>query len=111
MAIQPIDIQTLFAKLNQVSKEQAELKDISDQHQALQNSEIVKQADKKSHTVMETEGLADGPDKTDEDGRKKQEAETSPEAAVAEEKKDGNKEKDKPYFQDPDLGHHVDLTG
>ena len=106
MPIQPIDMQTLFAKINQVGKEQAALKDISAQHQAMQNSEIEKQADQKTHTVQDPEDVSDGPAKTDEDGHAGREKEQQEENEPHEEEV-----KKKEVVKDPDLGHHIDLSG
>lgn len=114
MPIQPIDMQTLFAKINQVGKEQAALKSISAQHQSLQNSEIIKQADQKMHTVTETEDLEDGAAKTDEDGHNTREKEQVEEQEKEEEKLKDSREaetKKKEVVKDPDLGHHIDLSG
>ena len=106
MPIQPIDMQTLFAKINQVGKEQAALKDISAQHQAMQNSEIEKQADQKIHTVNDPEDISDGAAKTDEDGHTNREKEQWAGNELPEEEA-----KKKEVVKDPDLGHHVDLSG
>ena len=106
MPMLPIDMQTLFAKINQVGKEQAALKDLSAQQQALQNSEIVKQTDQKTHTVTEPEDLADGPEKADEDGHEKREKKQ-----LKEEEHDQEEIKKKEVVKDPDLGHHIDLSG
>ena len=110
MAIQPIDVQTLFAKLNQVGKEQAAMKDISAMHQAAQNTEAIKEGDQKSHTVNKPEDLAEGPRKINEEAPEKQQSEEQQENEE-EKQAAGEKNEENEIFQDPDLGKHIDISG
>ena len=108
MPIQPIDLQNMFLRMNQIGKEQAEHRNIIAQQQAAEDSKFVRETEHKDHSVNESEELQDGPDKTDPDGKKKgsqeQHESKPPEHEEGEEKK-------KSFFEDPDLGHHVDITG
>ncbi|MDR1933341.1 MAG: hypothetical protein LBQ57_11050 [Spirochaetales bacterium] len=59
MAIQPIDMQVLFSRLNQLGKEQAEQRDGQLHTQLVQGAELVKRAEQQEHSVTgarETEG-------------------------------------------------------
>lgn len=112
MSIQPIDMQILFTKMGQVGKEQAAQKDLASQQQALGNSEIVKQTDRKSHSVNQTEKLSDGPKKTEKDSQKKRDkGERGAEVKEAGEADSSDSNHEKEIFKDPDLGHHIDITG
>ncbi|MDR1315590.1 MAG: hypothetical protein LBK13_01850 [Spirochaetales bacterium] len=59
MAIQPIDLQVLFSRLNQLGKEQADQRDSQIHTQVILNAEGVKRAQAEEHSVTgapETEG-------------------------------------------------------
>ena len=106
MPIQPIDLQTLFARLNQIGKDQATLKEISPQQQALQASEIAKKSDQQDHSVNEAKEVGEGVEKIHEEekGGTQQEQQES-------EKKPPQEKQDKEIVRDPNLGHHIDISG
>jgi hypothetical protein len=54
MAIQPIDAQVLFSRLNQMGKEQAEQKDGQMHAQVVQGAQIAKRTEEADHTVGES---------------------------------------------------------
>ena len=109
MPIQPIDLQNMFLRMSQIGKEQAEQRNIAAQHQAAQGSEFVKESEHKDHSVNQADVLPDGAEKTDEDGKRKGGKE-QPEQQKREhgEAEEGNKNN---FFDDPDLGHHIDISG
>ena len=106
MSIQPIDLQTLFMRLNQIGKEQAVLKEAAHLAQSLQGSDMARKSEEQSHTVNESRELEEGPEAVkDEDSKNAEEGES-------EEKQDKSKEEKKAnIFRDPDLGSKVDITG
>jgi len=107
MPIQPIDLQNMFLRLNLVGKEQAEHRSIIAQHQSVRNSEYLQKELNRDHQVNETNDLSEGPKKTEEEGSgQKREQENQDKEGKEEEK-----EKKQTVFQDPDLGHHIDITG
>ncbi|MFP4362340.1 MAG: hypothetical protein ACLFR1_00590 [Spirochaetia bacterium] len=108
MPIQPMDLQNLFMRMHEVSREQSVLKEGAHLQQTLQGSEIAKKAELKDHSVTETEDLGDGIEKT-KDGEEKKEQRKNEEEKREQEDKSGKKKKS--YFDDPDLGHHIDITG
>lgn len=109
MPIHPIDLQNMFLRMSQVGKEQAEQRNIAAQHLAAQNSEFVKETEHKDHSVNQTDDLPDGADKTDEDGKKKGAQEQSEQKGREHnENEEGRKNN---FFDDPDLGHHIDISG
>jgi hypothetical protein len=105
MAIQPIDLQVLFSRLNQIGREQAALRDAQTQAQAVAGSEIAERSEEQDHRVSQLSTEQEGPEVVDEDGGGNQ-SETN------EEHSSGEKERnDKEVLRDPDLGRHVDLSG
>jgi hypothetical protein len=109
MPIQPIDLQNMFLKMSQIGKEQAEQRNIAAQQQAAQGSEFVKETEHKDHSVNKADDLPDGAEKTDEDGKRKGKEEQS-EQKKREHDGDGENRKGR-YLEDPDLGHHIDISG
>ncbi len=104
MPIQPIDIQTLFARLQQIGKEQADLKDSAAQHQALQGSEIARRTEQQNHSVNQSPEIGEGLEQVNENGRRE---------GKQERRKEKRKEKpdQEEVLKDPNLGKHIDLTG
>ena len=112
MAIQPIDLQTLFLQMNQVSKEQAAEKDAEAVSEATKAEAFIKKSEEDSTSVVQTsateegvERVKDGMNRPSPRSKKKaakKEAEAEPEAADGDE--DG-------IFKDPNLGHHIDISG
>ncbi|NOY10082.1 MAG: hypothetical protein GXP33_14715 [Spirochaetes bacterium] len=107
MSVLPIDLQTLFAQMNQVGKEQAIQKNISPLHQSLQGTEIAKQTEEKDKSVNETKDVGEGLEKIKDEQKKGKKKE-------APKRKDENrqeKKKENGIFKDPDLGRHIDIVG
>ena len=105
MAIQPIDLQVLFSRLNQIGREQAALRDAQVQAQAVAGSEIAERSEEQDHRVSESRTDQEGPEVVDEDGEGGQ-------SGAGEEHGSGEEERsDQEVFRDPDLGQHVDLSG
>ena len=112
MPILPIDLQTVFAQMNNVGKEQAVQKEISPQHQALQASEMVKETDQHDRSVNQAHDVGDGLERIREESeqqRRRREREEK-EKEKEKEKKDEQKRR-RSFLLDPDLGRHVDIIG
>ena len=110
MPIQPIDLQTLFAHINQVGKEQAVLKEGLTAQQAAQANELIKEKKHQDESVNKTSG-------TDEDNQKihgYQEKASSGESGSDHEKENEKPDTEKKkisVFTDPDLGKNIDISG
>ncbi len=107
MPLLPIDLQVLFAQMNQVGKEQAIQKNISPLNQSLRGAEIVKETEGKDKSVNETKDVGEGLEKIKDEQRKEKKKEAS-------KRKNGNKQekkKENGIFKDPDLGRHIDIVG
>lgn len=110
MAIQPIDLQVLFSRLDQVGKEQAVQKEVPLHDQVVQGSEIAKRTEQQDHMVnLSQEVVGNGAPKV---GDKKKKRERSSKEAT-EERKKSEKTEDAPeeIVRDPNLGKNIDLIG
>jgi hypothetical protein len=108
MSIKPIDLQTLFMHMNQVGRDQAQLKQGLHLQQIVAGSELVRETEQKDSSVNQTNPLSDGPEQIHEDdeeqrgGRKRRKSK--------EEKKEP-REESRNYYSDPDLGKKIDISG
>lgn len=108
MALQPIDLQTLFVRLSTVGREQSAMKQAVAQSQVVAGEEIAQRSQDLGHTVQETDEVSEGPETvSDEQGGTGRHA--------GEKEKRGRHEEDESrsdeVFRDPDLGHFIDLSG
>ncbi len=110
MAIQPLDLQTLFAQMNHVSKIQASQRELPLINQALQAREIAQAVDEHDHSVNKTEQSEDNTP-VDRDGHG---SDAGAEEGEAKERQEADKE-DRPVtrccFRDPKLGRYLDISG
>ncbi len=108
MPLLPIDLQTIFAQMNEVGRGEAAQRQAAPAAQALQASQIVKQAEERDNSVNESQQVSEGPEAVNEEeqggGRRK-----SAERERRQKKSDEKKAEPK-VFKDPDLGHHIDVT-
>jgi hypothetical protein len=105
VSVQPIDLQVLFARLNQISRDQAIQRDFAVQSQAVTADEIVEKSDARDHAVTETNTEEEGPEGLGDkqEGGQQQEKEGRGAGREDEEKA--------AFFSDPDLGQNVDISG
>jgi hypothetical protein len=109
MPLLPIDLQIMFSQLSHVGKEQAVQRDVMPQYQFVQGTEMVQKAAHDDSAVNQSQQVGEGPEKT----KKQEEREKrkhSQGQANSDTRGSGNEE-EKQIFEDPDLGHHVDLVG
>ena len=107
MPLLPIDLQIMFSQLSHVGKEQAVQKDVNPQYQFVQGTEMVQKAEHDDSAVNQSQQVGEGPEKVDE--QEEQEKRKNPQEQG--EKRKAATEEEKQVFEDPDLGHHVDLVG
>ena len=110
MPIQPIDLQTLFAHINQVGKEQAALKEGLTAQQAAQASELIKEKKHQDESVNKTGEVDEDNQKIQNDQEKGSSGESSSDHEKENEKPDDKKKKIS-VFTDPDLGKNIDISG
>lgn len=110
MPLQPIDLQTLFAHLNQVGKQQATLKEGAVLQQVIKGNELAKEARLKDETVNQTQEEQEESPKV----RDKQPEQGSGSYTEEKGRKKGEDKEDKlkkNFFEDPALGKNIDISG
>lgn len=108
MAIQPIDLQTLFVRLSHIGREQAAMKQAVDQAQDVTGREIAQHSRDVGETVQQAEEVSDGPETVDEEG---QGSRQDTDHGRREKPGEPDQDSDDDVFRDPDLGQNIDLTG
>ena len=110
MSIQPLDLQTLFAHINHVGKDQAAIKDVLASQQAAHASELVKDKKHQDESVNQISEADEDNQKihTDKENNnfEKPDGEAGKEDAKAE-----SERKRVSVFKDPDLGMNIDISG
>jgi hypothetical protein len=116
MAIQPIDLQTLFTQMDKVGKSQALQKEGVAIQQSIQSLQIQKRTDALIQSVNEAQDTGQGTEQiNDRNARKRQNAE----GESSEESDKTPVEEAKPavpgaairVFRDPALGKNIDFSG
>jgi hypothetical protein len=109
MAIQPIDLQTLFSQMEKVAKIQTREREGAQIQASLQGVQIQKKTDEKAHSVNETKDAGEGAEGiNDKDPRKKREQASD---AKQGETPDETEAEGFSIIRDPDLGRNIDLSG
>ncbi|MDR3167730.1 MAG: hypothetical protein LBT93_07285 [Treponema sp.] len=117
MAIQPIDLQTLFTQLDKVGKNQAVQKDGFAIQQALQGIQMQKKTEEQIQSVNEAQNTGEGAERIKDRERKKRDGQELAERGNPREEpgKDGEGEAplEKPLLiiRDPALGKNIDVSG
>ena len=109
MPLLPIDLQIMFSQMSHVGKEQAVQRDVMPQYQFVQGSEMVQKAEHDDSAVNQSQQLGEGPEKVKE--QEEQEKRKQAGGQMKGEEGKSGKDEEKQVFEDPDLGHHVDLVG
>ncbi|MEM5948639.1 hypothetical protein WKV44_08795 [Spirochaetia bacterium 38H-sp] len=109
MSLQPIDLQTLFTRLQEVGREQGGAKELPLHAQSVQAEEMVKKANQESHSVKQTSKAGEGPEKIKDEKSNQQQKEER------EKKKEHEKGKQDSaavmIVKDSDLGNNIDILG
>ncbi|MDR2808188.1 MAG: hypothetical protein LBB43_04175 [Spirochaetaceae bacterium] len=110
MAVQPIDLQTVFTQVDKIGKEQASLREGTSLHQAIVGEQAQRKLAEQIKSVNEVQNMGQGIETVKDRGSRHEKKEN---AAQEHDKK----EKAKPYqagkavFKDPALGKNVDFSG
>jgi len=107
MPIKPIDLQTLFAQLGSVGKQQAAEKDGALLHANLHSTLVKRLEDQAAKAVQRPKDDQAAAESIDDD------AGSGPGGQPGEKKRDSDKqpEKDVETISDPDLGGFIDISG
>jgi len=112
MSIKPIDLQTLFLKMNQVGKEQAQTRAAVQHSQELQAEKILRMDEHRDHSVNEVDTQDEESSKINKDGGEAQNQGSSHKGDRNAEDGSGKEEGQKnPKYKDPLLGQKIDLEG
>ncbi|AFG38127.1 hypothetical protein [Spirochaeta africana] len=107
MSIQPIDLQTLFARLDDVGRNQSSIRNAEIHNQEAVGREIEQKTALKSRSVQESEEIQDGPEKVHDDDEAKQDRRHS----SSRHKRDQDDEDTEAQLRDPNLGRNIDFSG
>jgi hypothetical protein len=111
MAIQPIDLQTLFTQLDKVGKSQTNQKEGLQLQQALQGDQIQKKTEERIQSVNESQDMGQGAEGIKErSSRKRPDQEPLEKENTPREGGDTNEE-DLSVIRDPALGKNIDVSG
>ena len=111
MALKPIDLQVLFSRLNELSREQAVQKELLIHQQTVKTNEVLKETEQKTHAVTHTTEVEQGEtEKIRNEGRGKGQRH-HPGAHPPKQSSGQEEEPSVEVVQDPNLGKNIDLTG
>jgi hypothetical protein len=106
VSITPMDLQTLFLRLNQVGKEQNHLKEAVASQQAADAKQIKENELRQDHSVNKVE--------EDREIEKLKDDEKNNQQSQNESENEHDEAQDsvtKKVFKDPEIGSHIDITG
>jgi len=114
MAIQPIDLQTLFTQMDKVAKTQNAMREGFAVQQEMQGAQLQRKTDERIQSVNEANNTGDGAEKVKDKekgakehgakGKKKE----SQEEALGNEKPQASQIR--PVYSDPCLGRNIDIS-
>jgi hypothetical protein len=109
MAIQPIDLQTIFTQLDKVGKEQAAQKEGAAIQQALQGAQAQKKAGEQIQSVNEAQNMGEGAEGVKDRNPRRHREDSSGRRGSAHDSDE--QEPDIEIIRDPTLGTHIDVSG
>ena len=108
MAIQPIDLQTLFTQVDKVGKTQIAQKDGAVLQQAIQGAQMQRKTDELIQSVNEAQNTGEGVESVNDRGEREQAASGGKKKQEQEETLPD--EKEKAVIRDPSLGSKIDIS-
>lgn len=108
MALTPLDLQTLFVKMNDVNREQAHQRAAAAQEQAFEAKQLAEKEIQRDSSVNTMEDQADMDNRIKDDEQNRNEGQ--PEEGKGRKEPDEEKP-EREYIKDPNLGKHIDLLG
>lgn len=106
MSITPLDLQTMFVRLNEVGKVQNHLKEAVASEQAAGAKQIKEDEIRQDNSVNKTEEDREAQKLKDEDKSGGQ-REKNPDKETENDKSQDTKK----VFNDPEIGSHIDISG
>ena len=108
MAMQPIDLQTLFTQLDKVAKNQTQQREGLQIQAALQQIQSQKKAEEQVQSVNQAQDMGYGTVKVKDENSQHQQAQDHRENNEDNEAREKTRN---PAFRDPSLGHNIDISG
>ena len=113
MPIQPIDLQILFSHMHHVGKEQAAQKDAAVLQQSKKGNELIQQTRHQDESVAQSKEIEEEEGKVKNDEQQKKGSPNPDreklEGGTEQSQEQGGRQLE--FFQDPDLGKNVDISG
>lgn len=112
MAIQPIDLQTLFTQMDKVGKNQAVQREGLQIQEAIQQQQSQKKIEENVQSVNQSQEMGNEAEKIKDDGRRGANANAGGKKEKAGEEDESTEEGVKPeLIRDPALGRNIDISG
>ncbi|MDR1411271.1 MAG: hypothetical protein LBI91_03590 [Spirochaetaceae bacterium] len=113
MAIQPIDLQTLFTQIDKVGKDQSVHREGAQLQASLVNARAERLEVERDHSVNEAQDTGQGGAERvkDRQGRRQNQRQGGKEAPAGDEAPQGGEGEDPRVIRDPCLGQHLDVSG
>ena len=108
MAIQPIDLQTLFSQIDKVGKAQSAQREGLAIQQALQGVQLQRKIEEHIQEVNEAQNTGEGVEKVNDRGQRNEAGGGGKKEKGPDEEK--NEENHSVVFRDPALGRNIDIS-
>jgi hypothetical protein len=109
MAIQPIDLQTLFTQIDKIGKAQGAQREGLAVQQAIQGAQLQRKTEEHIQEVNEAQDTGEGAEKVNDRG-KRNEAGGGGKRGKGSGKDDVTEEENPMIFRDPALGKNIDIS-
>jgi hypothetical protein len=107
MAIQPIDLQTLFTQMDKVAKTQSALREGAAVQQSIQGVHLQEKTEERIKDVNQAQDMGEGTQKLkDREAREHDRDKKKNQSGKSQEEE----EKNPSLFRDPTLGHNIDIS-
>jgi hypothetical protein len=111
MAIQPIDLQTLFTQLDKVAKTQSSQREGAAMHEAIQGAELQRKTEEQIKAVNDVQNMGeDGAEKVKDRGAQSHDAHGGGKGKKQEGEKPQQEEVKVAVIHDPSLGRNIDIS-
>ena len=112
MAIQPIDLQTLFTQMDKIGRNQTHAKEMLQMQASMQQLDSQKKAEEHVQSVNEAQDMGFGTAQIkDENSHPHQHEHEASHNEEMKEEEDKDKDTKNGFFRDPALGRNIDLSG
>ena len=109
MAIQPIDLQTLFTQIDKIGKAQVAQREGLAIQQAIQGAQLQRKTEEHIQEVNEAQNTGEGAEKVNDHGQRNDDGNGGRKEKGPGEDEE-NKKKPSVVFRDPALGRNIDIS-